>query len=142
MRPGVYSTHSETQLATCHELLQEVFRAVILQCDHRVLEGHRSKARQNQLFHLGHSQVQWPRSFHNKEPSYAIDAYIWLRRKPHIDWTARGIEAQRHFAGLVRGVAWSKGIPIIWGGDWDGDYIFRDQKFHDLPHFQLNSRLL
>ena len=26
---------------------------------------------------------------------------------------------------------------IRWGGDWDGDTDVKDQKFMDLPHFEL-----
>ena len=41
------------------------------------------------------------------------------------------------FAGYVKGVAEDLGIAIPWGGDWDGDGDFSDQRFHDLPHFEL-----
>ena len=29
------------------------------------------------------------------------------------------------------------GLKVRWGGDWDGDFEFKDQNFHDLPHFEL-----
>jgi peptidoglycan L-alanyl-D-glutamate endopeptidase CwlK len=34
-------------------------------------------------------------------------------------------------------VANTLGIKIRWGGDWNGDLQFRDEKFKDLPHFEL-----
>lgn len=42
------------------------------------------------------------------------------------------------FIGKVKGIAQMMGIPIISGADWDGDNQMSDQRFDDLPHFQLN----
>ena len=28
-------------------------------------------------------------------------------------------------------------VTLRWGGDWDGDRDFKDQRFIDLPHFEL-----
>ena len=54
-----------------------------------------------------------------------------------IDWE----DAKRFylFAGFVLGIARQLGIKLRWGGDWDGDFTWRDQKFHDLVHFEINS---
>ena len=41
------------------------------------------------------------------------------------------------FAGFIKGLACSMGIKIRMGADWDGDFDTKDQKFHDLPHFEL-----
>ncbi len=35
------------------------------------------------------------------------------------------------------GIASQMGTPLRWGGDWDGDTELRDQKFVDLPHFEV-----
>ena len=35
--------------------------------------------------------------------------------------------------GTARGLF----IPLRWGGDWDMDHNFKDQKFDDLCHFEL-----
>jgi hypothetical protein len=42
-----------------------------------------------------------------------------------------------HFAGYVQGTAQKMGIPIRWGGDWSMDFIMADERFPDLPHFEL-----
>ena len=42
-----------------------------------------------------------------------------------------------HFAGYVLGVAKTLGIKIRWGGDWNSNLNFKDEKFMDLPHFEL-----
>jgi hypothetical protein len=41
------------------------------------------------------------------------------------------------FGGYVLGIARQMKIPLIWGGDWDGDNCMSDQRFDDLPHFEL-----
>ena len=35
------------------------------------------------------------------------------------------------------GVADMLGVSIRWGGDWDKDYDEKDERFRDLPHFEL-----
>jgi peptidoglycan L-alanyl-D-glutamate endopeptidase CwlK len=44
-----------------------------------------------------------------------------------------------YFAGFVKGVASQMGIPIRWGGDWNSDNNLKDNKFDDLPHFELKD---
>ena len=45
------------------------------------------------------------------------------------------------FGGLVTGLAKQKGIPLRWGGDWDGDNNFKDNRFDDLVHFELSVQI-
>jgi hypothetical protein len=44
-----------------------------------------------------------------------------------------------HFAGYVQGTAQKMGIPIRWGGDWSMDFIMADERFPDLPHYELRN---
>jgi hypothetical protein len=44
-----------------------------------------------------------------------------------------------HFCGYVKGVADTMGIPIRQGCDWNGNNIFTDQTFNDLPHCELRE---
>jgi len=37
----------------------------------------------------------------------------------------------------VFGIAHRRGIKLRWGGDWDRDLDFSDQRFYDLYHFEL-----
>lgn len=125
-----FSQKSLDRLWTCDKRLQKVFNEVILHVDCTILEGFRSKSAQDEYYRTRVSQVQWPDSKHNSNPSRAVDAVPYP-----IDW-------QDHrrfylFAGFVKGVALMQGIKIRWGGDWDGDWTWKDQKFHDLPHFEL-----
>ena len=41
------------------------------------------------------------------------------------------------FIGHVKGVAAEMGIPLVSGADWDGDNCMADQRFDDLPHFEV-----
>src|SRR5437899_12949534 len=42
-----------------------------------------------------------------------------------------------YFAGVVKTRALALGIPLRWGGDWDGDNDVFDQTFDDLVHFEI-----
>lgn len=127
-----FSQQSKDRLATCHQDLQLVFNEVIRHFDCKVLEGHRDEATQNKLFYATppRTQVKFPDSSHNSMPSRAVDVMPYP-----IDWGDR--ERCHYFAGFVLGVAASMGIKIRWGGDWDRDTEVDDNRFDDLPHFEL-----
>jgi len=128
-----YSKKSKEKLAQCNTDLQMIFNKAITFYDHTVLEGHRGKERQNELYRQGKSNVQWPDGNHNKEPSDALDAAPYP-----IDWSNSPKNTARfyHFAGFIKGLGAAHGIKIRWGGDWDGDNDFTDQTFDDLVHFE------
>ena len=132
-----YGKISKEKLNTCHPLLQELFTEVIMVFDCSILEGHRDKARQDQLFEWGRSRCRWPDSMHNKMPSMAVDVAPYYAEKPHIRWEKKYLFRWYYFAGIVIEIAREKKIPIRWGGDWDMDTYVRNQKFNDLPHFEL-----
>ena len=81
-------------------------------------------------FLRGNSKVQFPNSKHNSLPSLAVDAAPYP-----IDWNDKKRFAL--FAGFVLGIAATKGIRLRWGGDWNMNYITLDNRFDDLPHFEL-----
>ncbi len=110
-----YSKRSKSRLATCDERLQEVFNEVIKHVDCSILEGHRSKERQNKLYDEGRTKVKYPNGRHNSSPSKAVDVTPYP-----VDWEDR--ERQTLFAGFVIGIARSMGYNLRWGGDWDMDF--------------------
>ena len=124
-----FGEKSARALATCHPDLIRLFTEVVKRYDCAVLEGHRNEADQNKAFDDGLSEKQWPDGKHNKLPSDALDASPYP-----IDWKDK--ERFYHFAGYVLGVADQLGITIRWGGDWDRDKDFKDQRFQDLVHFE------
>lgn len=103
---------------------------VIEHFDCTIIEGHRSKEKQNQLYKEKKSQLRFPKSQHNKYPSLAVDAAPYP-----INWEDR--ERFTYFAGFVKGIATSLNIDIRWGGDWNKDNNLSDNRFDDLPHFEL-----
>ena len=125
-----FGKRSKESLVTCENRLQDVFNEVIKIVDCSILEGHRSKDRQNKLYEEGKTKVRYPNGRHNASPSNAVDVAPYP-----IDWDDR--ERFHLFAGFVLGVANRMGITLRWGGDWNMNFEVDDNKFDDFPHFEL-----
>ena len=130
-----FGTTSTERLASADVRLQKLFNKVIDTFDCTVLEGHRTKERQNELFAQGKSKLQYPEGKHCADPSLAVDVAPYINNAVSYD--------SRHctfFAGYVLATAESLGINIRWGGDWDGDHEpITDQTFNDLVHFEIKE---
>lgn len=126
----IFSEQSLAKLKTCHPKLQKLFIEVIAYYDCTIVCGYRGKEDQEQAFREGKSKVHFPDSKHNSTPSCAVDVVPFP-----VDWndTSRFY----HFAGFVYATALKLGIHVRWGGDFDGDLNFREEKFRDLPHWEL-----
>ena len=136
-----FSQASEGKLETCDERLQRIAHTALQAMDCSVICGHRSDEDQDTAFFTGRSKLRAGQSKHNEVPSKAIDlAPYYGDETPRIPWDIDTPENRLRFtlfAGLVLGIAAAEGVELIWGGDWDGDGKMNDQKFHDLPHFEL-----
>jgi len=130
-----FSKKSDNKLKTCDIRLQLLFNQVVRNYDCSILEGHRSKERQKELYNDKKTKVK--HSKHNESPSLAVDVSPY----PIPDNWGDGNDKEKakfyHFAGFVKGYAISNNIKIRWGGDWDSDNNFNDQTFDDLVHFEL-----
>ena len=120
------------KLSECDECIQIVLNDVVKEFDCSVICGYRDEAAQEELFRVGKSHVQYPKSKHNVRPSLAVDVVPYP-----VNWQDR--ERFTYFAGYVLGVAAAHGIRLRWGGDWNGDWNVRDNHFDDLPHFELRD---
>ena len=127
-----FGKRSKERLASCNADLRMVFNEVIKFVDCTILEGHREKERQNQLFDEGKTKVLYPDGRHNDFPSNAVDVVPYP-----VDWKDR--ERMTLFAGFVLGVASQMGIELRWGGDWDQDFEVKDNMFDDFPHFEIKK---
>ena len=127
-----FGKKSRKRLNTCDEDLIHLFEAVVKYFDCSVLEGHRGEEKQNKYFNEGKSKLKYPKGNHNKKPSNAVDVVPYP-----IDWEDR--ERMTYFAGFVKGMAASMGIPIRWGGDWNSNNDLKDNNFDDLPHFEIKE---
>lgn len=136
-----FSKVSAERLATCHPDLQLIFNSVLQYQDCSIFCGFRDKADQTAAFDSGLSEVQWPNSKHNSMVSMAVDAGPYFLDLKNTAWDDH--KAFAFFAGRVKQIAdvlFEQGLihhRIRWGGDWDGDGRTTDQKFLDLPHFEL-----
>ena len=109
-----FSKKSLSKLETCDKRLQDLFLRVVKKFDCTIIEGHRSKDRQNKLFNEGKSKLKYPKGNHNATPSKAVDV-------AHYPIDCKDRERFTDFAGYVVGIAYQMGLNIIWGGDWDID---------------------
>lgn len=129
---------SAKHLATCDPRLRQVVMLALAWgvADFSVIEGHRSAARQRELFDQGKSHLDSGASKHNASPSLAVDL---LPYPPVVNAVNVWNDPMRFhvLAGVMYAAAAQLGFKIRWGGDWDGDGNAADQTFHDLPHFEL-----
>lgn len=138
MREYRFGRESREALETCHPTLRSILRFAIKFIDFKVLECHRTEARQNQLFEQGLTKVRWPDSRHNSLPSLAVDFAPYP-----IDWS----DTDRFYytAGIIMGVGelflyvtgLNRKYRLRYGGDWDKDGDVREQSFKDLGHIEL-----
>ena len=135
-----FGRRSKQKLNECDHKLVELFNEVIKHIDCSVLEGIRTKEKQDRMFAEGKSKFTYPSSKHNvtsaNGKSIAIDVAPYDASVPGgIPWEDR--ERLTLFAGFVLGIAQQMGINIRWGGDWDKDWEVNDNQFDDFPHFEL-----
>jgi peptidoglycan L-alanyl-D-glutamate endopeptidase CwlK len=116
------SKKSRDRLAGVHpDLVKVVERAIeITEIDFAVLEGVRSKTRQEQLVKAGASQTMRSRHL----TGHAVDLGAYVAGSVRWDWPL-----YHKLAVAVKQAAAELQIPIEWGGDWT--------TFKDGPHWQL-----
>lgn len=119
------SKKSRDRLAGVHpDLVKVVERAIeITEIDFAVLEGVRSKTRQEQLVKAGASQTMRSRHL----TGHAVDLGAFVAGSVRWDWPL-----YHKLAVAVKQAAAELQIPIEWGGDWT--------TFKDGPHWQLPWR--
>ena len=125
-----FSASSTKKLLSCHPDLQRVMNKVIKHFDCTIVCGNRGKIDQELAFEAGHSNARFGESPHNFTPALAVDAVPYP-----IDW--QDSQRMTYFAGFVMATAAGLGVELKWGGDWDRDTHLSDNRFNDLPHFEL-----
>lgn len=124
--------HSLENLSSCDHRLQDVCCEAIKHVDFSVICGHRDKAAQDKACAGGLSKTPWPTSKHNSNPSTAVDvvpfsngAAVWGDKALFITVADEMLTAATKY-----------GVKLRWGGDWNGNGL-SDEKFLDMPHFEL-----
>ena len=123
-----YSQRSMTSLNGVHPDLRRVIDRALQDSplDFAVIEGLRTRKRQEQLVASGASQTMNSRHL----TGHAVDLL------PIDPVTGKGEFAwplYDQFGPAVKTAAKKEGVPIIWGGDWTS--------FKDGPHFELDRRV-
>lgn len=118
-------------------LVSVVERAIALTpIDFRITEGLRTFDRQRELFEQGRSKTM--NSRHLK--GYAVDIFplgvadVWNRNNPATKAAWNAIADAFYQAGT------DIAVPIVWGGDFNGDGRDVGKDGWDWPHFELDRR--
>jgi hypothetical protein len=106
--------------------LLKVMNELIKIMDVTIIEGLRSKERQDKLVAQGASKTKFSKHIEGK----AIDVAPYP-----IDWKDR--DRFHYMGGMIRGIGQQLGYRIRFGGDWDSDGETKDNKFDDLVHFEI-----
>lgn len=140
-----FGKSSQERLDTCHEDIQVIMNEVIKIYDISVIEGHRSEATQRRYFAEGKSTLDgvYNKSKHQSYPSMAID--IMPYKKGTNAFSGEEKDNRRFYTmmGMVQMIAHrllEEGKithKVRFGLDWDGDQMYTDQTFDDLPHVEL-----
>lgn len=134
--PNVYGKTSKAVWNTLHPKLQELVCAVLPYYDHSLVEGFRTPERHAEHLAAGRTTLTYQETNHRFNPSLAVDMQPYPAPKnADKDWKER--VKFYELAAVMRLKAQELGIPIRWGGDWDGDRDYKDQNFDDLFHFEL-----
>jgi peptidoglycan LD-endopeptidase CwlK len=115
-------SRSLSRLEGVHSDLVRVVKkaAAMSSLDFTVLEGLRTKARQQQLFQNGATKTMNSRHLNG----HAVDLAPMIGGTVSWDWPL-----YHKLAAIVKAAAVAEGVPIEWGGDW--------RSFKDGPHWQL-----
>lgn len=128
---AAFGEASLKQLDTCDDRLKRLFLDVVEGWDCQVLEGKRSEAQQKINVANGVSKTMQSKHVYPLDgPSLAVDVAPYP-----VKWT--DLPRFYAFAGFVIGTARKMGLTLRWGGDWNSNRDFSDQRFNDLPHFEL-----
>lgn len=124
------SKASQDKLASVKPELQKVIYKAFetMPFDVMVLEGIRTKERQEELFYKKPPATKTLNSKHLTGDAIDLAPYP-------IDWNDK--ERFNIMAKHVLAAAKALGIKVRWGGDWNQNGDWKDEKFYDGPHVEL-----
>ena len=123
-----FGKRSRERLKGVDARLVNVLNELIKIMDVTIIEGLRSKERQEQLLAQGKTKTKYSKHIEGK----AVD----LAPYP-INW--EDSEMFHYMGGMLRGLGKAMGVNIRWGGDWDSDGDIHDNKFDDLVHVEIKD---
>jgi peptidoglycan LD-endopeptidase CwlK len=126
-----FSKRSLKSLAELHPDLQRVASEAINEVDFVILDAQRGRAEQEKAFKAGNSKAHFGQSAHNWIPAVALDVVPYP-----IDFN--NVAGFKAIAKAFLAAAKRLDVPLRWGGDWDMDGDWKDERFLDWGHFELN----
>ena len=123
-----FGKRSKERLRGVDTRLVNVLNELVKIMDVTIIEGLRSKQRQEILLKEGKTKTKFSKHIEGK----AVD----LAPYP-IDWEDR--DRFHYMGGMIRGIAKQLNINVRWGGDWDSDGETKDNGFDDLVHVELRG---
>ena len=143
-----FGKRSQERLDTCHPDIIAIMNELIKIYDVSVIEGIRTAEKQKEYFETGRSKLDGvhKKSKHQDDGSgvsRAIDIMPYKKGTNAFSGKVSDNERFYFMMGIVYAISeklLSEGKishRIRFGLDWDGDHIYSDQNFNDLPHMEL-----
>ena len=123
-----FGKRSKERLKGVDAKLVNVLNELVKIMDVTIIEGLRTKKRQEELVKQGASKTKFSKHIEGK----AVDVAPYP-----IDWEDR--DRFHYMGGMIRGIAQQLNIPVRWGGDWDSDGETKDNRFDDLVHVEIRD---
>ena len=121
-----FGKRSRERMRGVDSRLINVMNELIKLMDVTIIEGLRTKERQEELVAKGASKTKFSKHIEGK----ALDVAPYP-----IDWENR--DGLYYMGGMIRGIAQQLGYDIRYGGDWDSDGQTKDNNFDDLVHIEI-----
>lgn len=127
-----FGKSSTRRLRTCHEDIQAVMTLALEKSNHdfSIAEGYRGQEKQDRCVKEGTSWVLYPGSYHNSEPSLAVDVVPFKGKAIWDDETYEDAMAWAEVVTSIKEAADELGVKL--------DHGFALWK-KDKPHFQLTE---
>lgn len=139
-----FSKKSRAMLEQVHPDLQKVMEEAIKIIDFSITEGARTIEKQQEYYKAGKSKTLNSKHLPKYCAQYGRNYSMAIDIVPYpVDYNDR--ERFCLLAGIVLGMAkilLEQGKikhRIRWGGDWSENNITKDEKFSDMPHFELKD---
>lgn len=109
-----------------------------------VIEAHRTIERQKQLMAEGKSSLKKAENGkHTKFPSEAVDIAPLVNGKIYWENKEAFVKLKDEIFRIVDEInkenPQDPPIKLRWGGDWDRDGDWKDEKFLDMVHFEIDD---
>lgn len=127
-----FGKRSKERLKGVDTKLVNVLNELIKIMDCTIIEGVRSKEKQQEYFKKGKSKIDGI----TKKGMHQLGKAIDLAPYP-IDWNDR--DRFHYMGGMIRGIAKQLNVNVRWGGDWDSDGQTKDNSFDDLVHVEIRG---